>query len=139
MFNSWEYLVQKSSGVVPFPCLRPTFQVIFHVMGLFNSMKMLNNEKLLMPKVWKFLKKTSMMQFLSVKLQTYSLQTATLLSRQLTHYSNFFENALNTSCLKKTIFWEKSVWWTSLLIKLQPCSAQPPLLWKMRSLCKTFS
>ena len=29
--------------------------------------------------VWKFLRKTSMMGFLSVKLQTYSVQTATLL------------------------------------------------------------
>ena len=35
-----------------------------------------------MAKVWKFLRKTSMMDFHPVKLQTYSVQTATLLLRK---------------------------------------------------------
>ena len=34
-------------------------------------------------KIWNFLKKRSMMEFPSMKLQTYSVQTATLLLRQL--------------------------------------------------------
>ena len=38
-------------------------------------------EKYLMVKVWKFLRKTPMIQFLSIKLQTYSVESATLLLR----------------------------------------------------------
>ena len=34
-----------------------------------------------MAKVWEFLRKASMMEFLSIKLQTCSLQTATLILR----------------------------------------------------------
>ena len=37
-----------------------------------------------MARVWKFLRKAFMIEFLLVKLQTYSVQNATLLLRELT-------------------------------------------------------
>ena len=55
---------------------------------------------------------------------------------EITHYRYFFEDEPNTSCLKKTIFWEKSLRWTSFLIKLQPCSVLSII--KKRSSCNTF-
>ena len=62
--------------------------------------------------VWKFLRKTSMMGFLSVKLQTYSVQTATL---KRTHHRFFLQYLPKTSCLKKnekrkSLLFEKKVY-----------------------------
>ena len=45
---------------------------------------------------------------------------------KIAHHRYFLEYIPKTSCL----FWEKSLWWTSFLIKLQPCSTQPSVLWK---------
>ena len=58
------------------------------------------------------------------------------------YYRFFLENLPKTSCLKKIkkyFFWETSLKWTSVLIKLQPCSTQPWILSKKLSSCKTFT
>ena len=47
---------------------------------------------------------------------------------KIAHHRYFFENVPKTSCLKKQYFEKKSLWWTSFLIKLQPCSTQPSVL-----------
>ena len=46
---------------------------------------------------------------------------------KIAYHRYFLEYVPKTSCLKK-IFREKSLWWTSFLIKLQPCSTQPSVL-----------
>ena len=46
-----------------------------------------------MAKVWKFLRKTSMKEFLAVKLQTFAIKIA--------HHRYFLEYVPKTSCLKK--------------------------------------
>ena len=61
-----------------------------------------------MAKVWKFLRKTSMVEFLSVKLQTYSVQDCNF-AIKITHHRYFFENVPNTSFLKKPYFEKKSL------------------------------
>ena len=53
-----------------------------------------------MTRVWKFLRKAFMMDFLSVKLQTYSVQNATLLLRELTA-DNFWNMYQKLAILKK--------------------------------------
>ena len=60
-----------------------------------------------MVKVWKFLRKMSMKKFLSVKLQTYSVQTATLLLRYFAHHRYFLGYVPRTSCFKKQYFEKK--------------------------------
>ena len=61
-----------------------------------------------------------------------------------THHRFFLEYLPKTSCLKKNkkrkslFFWEKSLWWTIVLIKLQSCSSQSPTFSKKQSSCKTF-
>ena len=63
-------------------------------------MKMLR--KLIDGKSLKFLRKTSMKVFLSVKLQTYSVWTATLLLREL--ITDTFWNMYRKLAVLKTIF-----------------------------------
>ena len=57
-------------------------------------MKMLR--KILIAKVWKFLMKTSMKEFLSAKLQIFAIKIA--------HHRYFLEYVPKTSCLKKQYF-----------------------------------
>ena len=62
------------------------------------------------------------MEFLSVKLQAYSVQAATLLKRELTKDSSrnmYWKLVVLKNKKRKSIFLEKSIWWTSVLIKLQ--------------------
>ena len=47
---------------------------------------------------------------------------------KIAHHRYFWEYVPKTSCLKKQYFEKKSLWWTNLLIKLQPCSTQPSVL-----------
>ena len=49
----------------------------------------------------------------------------------------FLEYVLKTSCFKK-IFWGKNLWSTSVLMKLQPCSAPSSMFSKGRSSGKAF-
>ena len=61
-----------------------------------------------MAKVWKFNGKTSMKEFLSIKLQTYSVQTVTLLLRYL--ITDTFGNMYRKlAVLKNNILRKKSM------------------------------
>ena len=61
-----------------------------------------------MAKVWKFLRKTSEKEFLSVKLLTYSVQTATLLLRSLIT-DTFWNMHRKLAVLKNNILRKKSM------------------------------
>ena len=78
MFDIKEYSAQKAEELSFFRDLTPSFQVIFHVICFFGTNEGVT-ENLLIAKVWKFLKKNYMMEFLSVKLDAYSVQTSILL------------------------------------------------------------
>ena len=75
-------------------------------------------------KNWKFLRKSSMMKLLSVKLQSISVRTATLLLRELI-IDSFWNMYQKLNDLKNNILRKKGLWWTGFSIKLQPGSTQP--------------
>ena len=78
MFNIKEYLVQKTKESSLFCGLTPSFHVIFHIIYFFTTNGDIKKNNWLQ-KFGKSARETSMVKFLSVKLQAYSLQTATLL------------------------------------------------------------
>ena len=81
-------------------------------------------EKQLIGEVWKYFRETSKIEFLSVELQAYSFQAATLPK------GDSFCNIYRKLAVLKGNSREKTLWWTIILRKLQPCSIKLLILSK---------
>ena len=77
----------------------------------FNSLTQIKfYGKTFTSKVWKTLRKTSLIESILVNSQSYSLQTAALLRTDFTKYS--LRNMSQKLAFLKRIFWEKNLWHT---------------------------
>ena len=77
-------------------------------------------------KVWKLLRETSLVDFFFSKVKSLPRSGYNFTIKR-TYHRFILEYVPKASCLKK-IFWEKSIWWSSVLIKMQPFTAQPSIL-----------
>ena len=144
MFDIKEWPVQKSRGVKSlFRGLTPSFQVIFRVICFFRT-----NEREIMLREITDCKSSETSQEIFYDEVFFNKVSSIQCSDcncalKITHNRFFLEYLPKTSCLKKnkkrkSLFWEKGLWWTSVSIKLQPCSTQPSVLSKKQNSCKTF-
>lgn len=98
--------------------------LIFHVVWFFNTNENATKNNWLR----KFI--NDEVCFSKVTIQAYGVQTATLLSIDFT-LGSFWNTYWALAALKR-IYWERSLWWTSVLINLRPSSTQTPILSKNR-------
>ena len=119
--------------------LTPNFHVIFHVICFFSTNKMV--------RIIIYCDSLEISQENFYDEVSFSKVTGLHCSDcnvdlKSTHHRFFLEYVPKTSCLKKnnkrSFFRKKSLWWTSVLIKLQRCSTQSSVLSKKQSSCKTF-
>ena len=103
MFDIEEYSVQKS-GDVSFRGLKPSFQVIFHLICLFNRNK--DVKKIIDGKNLE-ISQENVYDGVSFSKVTNMQCSDCKFAIEITHLRYFFENVPNTSCLKKLYFNKK--------------------------------
>ena len=117
----WETLSVKRPKSHPFP----SFYVIFHVICFFIKENVAKNNWL--QNFENFSEKIIWWNSFSKITSLHCSDCNFAIKR--THHRLFLEYVSKTSCFKK-IFWGKKIWWTSVLIKLQPCSTQSSIFSK---------
>ena len=134
----YPFIVTKAEESSLFSDLKPSFQVIFHVICFSAQMKILrkiiNCESLEISQE-NFYDEVSFSKFTSLHCSDCNFTI------KRTHHRFFLEYVHKPAVLeriKKVFFWEKGLWWTSVFLKLQSCNTQPSVLWKKQSSWKTF-
>ena len=118
----------------PFPSFSlSSFYVIFHVICFFINENVAKNNWL-----QKFENLSEKILWWSSFSKVTSLQCSDgNFAIKRTHHRLFLESVAKTRCFKKNTL-RKNIWWTSVLIKLQPCRTQRSILSNNQSSCKTF-
>ena len=119
--------MQKSSGVVLSRGLTPSFQVIFHIICLFDRNEDFKRRKTIGGKSLEISHENVHDGVFFNKVTNLQCSDCNF-AIKIIHYRYFFENVPNTSCLKEPYFEKKSVVGQLPDKKLQPCSAQPSVL-----------
>ena len=134
----YPFIVTKAEESSLFCDLTPIFQVIFHVICFSAQMKILrkiiNCESLEISQE-NFYDEVSFSKFTVLHCSDCNFTI------KRTHHRFFLEYVYKPAVLertKKVFFREKSLWWTSVFLKLQSCNTQPSVLWKKQSSWKTF-
>ena len=106
MFNSNKSSVQKAAELSLFRGLTPSFQVIFHIICLFNKNEDVNRRKIIDGKSLE-ISQENVYDGVSFNKVTNLQCSDCNFAIKIIHYRYFFENVPNTSFLKKPYFNKK--------------------------------
>ena len=128
MFDVKDYPVQESGGSSLFSLLRPSIHVVVYKFASSAQMKMLR--KIVGCESFETSREHLYDGVFLSKVTSLQCSHCNFAINR-THHGFFLEYLPKTGFLKKcqkrkSLFFEKTcLWWTRVLIKLQPCTAQP--------------